>query len=139
MRSDAEPKSPTTLGAHRSPLCRWSWIAGALAGALLTPPTMFAAIVSGGGGHGHYEVARAAYPFAMLLTRLTQDHIGWLAVAAAAIELPLYGALLGSGAGAISRRWRPVTAIIAVVIISVVIAHWAAAVACFSGAVPNFS
>ncbi len=104
-------------------------VVGVVVGILATFPAVAAAMLSGGLGHGHYGAARMLFPIPMLLTRLTGDHIGVLAGGLALLQLPLYGAVL--------TWWRGRQMALATV--GVLLVHSAAALACFSGAVPNFS
>lgn len=104
-------------------------IAGVLIGCVVTVPAVGAAIVSGGVGHGHYTAARLLFPIPMLLTRLTDGHIGLLAGGLVLFQFPFCGGVLAWWSG---RRAAQAAGII-------VAAHAAAALACFAGAVPNFS
>ncbi len=100
-------------------------------GVAVTPVAFFLSIVSGGSGHGDYGAARLLYPYSMLLTRLTDNHIGWLALSVAMLQFPVYGAAMGIGASR-PRRLLGTCAIVAA-------GHASAAIACFSGLLPNFS
>ena len=104
-------------------------IAGGLAlGAIVALPALGAAILSAGAGHGDYAAARALFPAPMLLTRI-EGQIGLLTAGAALLQFPLYGALIGWS----RRRGSYAAAAIAASL------HLAAAVACFAGALPDFS
>ena len=97
-------------------------------GAVVAVPAIFLALMSAGAGHGDYVLARALFPAPMLLT-LVEGSIGQLAMTVGLLQFPAYGALLAwasSGANICRSSWPPPL-------------HLAAAVACFSGALPNFS
>lgn len=100
-------------------------------GALATVPAMFLSLLSGGLGHGHYTFARACYPYSMLLTRITDDYIGFPSVLLALLQLPLYGLVFAC----LGRQNPKRLAIIGLFAVS----HLVAAIACFSGVIPNFS
>ncbi len=104
-------------------------LVGMVLGAVLIYPAAMLAIISGGMGHGHYSAARALFPVPMLLTRLTENHIGVFVGGLALAQLPAYGGYLGWCW--VGRAWMPAAALL--------VAHLLAALACFSGAVPNFS
>ena len=109
---------------------RWGRIAaGVLLGTLVTYPAVFAAMLSGGTGHGHYVAARALFPVPMLLTLWTGNTFGPVSIALALGQFSLYGAVLGASRG------RGV--VVAGVIILAL--HLLAAWGCFAGLVPNFS
>ncbi|MEO7410079.1 MAG: hypothetical protein ABIU10_01985, partial [Sphingomicrobium sp.] len=103
------PQVEGTEPRGRDIAARPAWL-GALLGSLISAPALIGAIASAGAGHGDYVIARLAFPFPMLLTRLTGDIIGPLSIASAIAQLPLYGALIG---GCIARRrmW-PVAALL---------------------------
>lgn len=101
---------------------------GAALGLLFAVPALLAALLSTGAGHGDYSAARALFPVPMLLT-LLEGSIGPIARAAALLQFPLYGALLGW-----SRTRRSYGALIGVALL-----HLAAASACFAGLLPNYS
>lgn len=103
-------------------------LAGFALGALFTLPSLVAAAMSAGAGHGDYVAARALFPVAMLMT-LLEGRIGGFSIALALLQFPIYGGLLG-WAVARSRYWP------AVVAASV---HLIAATICFAGTLPNFS
>jgi hypothetical protein len=105
-------------------------IIGVAAGVLVTPAAVVLAVLSAGAGHGHYEAARALFPYTMLLTLLSGDTITLPLIALALVQFPLYGLALGLAAGKGRLAW-------ALLLLSA--AHAVAALACFSGAVPNFS
>jgi hypothetical protein len=101
---------------------------GASLGMLAALPALGIAVLSGGAGHGSYAAARALFPLPMLLT-LVEGSIGPLAGGAALIQFPLYGALFGWSH---SRKSYGALILLAVL-------HLAAAIACSSGLLPNFS
>jgi hypothetical protein len=103
------------------------WVA---AGVLVTPPAAGLAVLSGGAGHGHYEAARALFPYTMLLTRLTGDTVALPLLGLALVQFPLYGLALGLAAA----KGR-----LALALALRLAAHAIAAAVCFSGAIPNFS
>ncbi len=103
------------------------WVA---AGVLVTPPAAMLAVASAGAGHGHYEAARALFPYTMLLTRLTGDTVVLPLIGLALVQFPLYGVALGLAAG----KGR-----LALTLLALLAAHSVAVAACFSGAIPNFS
>lgn len=97
-------------------------------GLLIVVPTVMAAVVSGGGGHGDYVAARALFPASMLLT-LLYGSIGAISIAVGLLQFPIYGVLLG---WSIERRnYLPA--------VVVALAHIIAALVCFAGTLPNFS
>ena len=97
-------------------------------GALVALPAIFLALMSAGAGHGDYVLARALFPAPMLLT-LVEGSIGQLAMTVGLLQFPAYGALLAWAN--VRDKYLPV--------ILAASAHLAAAAACFSGALPNFS
>ena len=105
-------------------------ILGTIAGILLTPPTVWLAVISAGGGHGHYVLARLFFPYTMLLTRLANDTITYPLMALALLQFPLYGAVVGLAVA----KYRMAYAIVLLFVI-----HALAAVLCFSGLLGNFS
>lgn len=105
-------------------------IIGAGIGVLVTLVAAIPAVMSAGGGHGHYEFARVLFPFAMLLTRLTGDSITLPLILLGLLQFPLYGVVIGLA----STR-----TVGAVIVAMLIFAHAVAAVICFSGAIPNFS
>jgi hypothetical protein len=111
----------------------WAWWVWPLvlggAGALLTPPALFAAMLSGGMGHGHYVAARAFFPWPLLATHLTGESITGAVLLLAVIQLPLYGFAIGLGRG----RWR------LAMMLAVALLHGAGVYFCFSGSLPNFA
>ncbi|WP_157218713.1 hypothetical protein [Flavisphingomonas formosensis] len=102
-------------------------LCGAGIGTLMMGPAIFAAIMSGGAGHGSYIAARALFPFSMLLT-LLEGSIGPVSIAVGLLQFPLYGALIGWAVA--MRTTRPAV---------LIFVHLIAALACFSGLLPNFS
>ena len=69
----------------------------------MTPLAMMFAIVSGGGGHGHYLYAKLFYPFSLLGPHFLPDRrqqfaesitTPWIILAFA--QFPLYGWLIGA-------------------------------------------
>jgi hypothetical protein len=104
-----------------------AWL-GAGIGAIIAIPAIFAAIVSGGAGHGTYIVASVLFPFSMLLTRI-EGSIGPIGMAVGVLQLPLYGAVAGRAVAVQgSSYFLPLTTV-----------HLVAVIACFSGLLPNFS
>lgn len=98
-------------------------------GILVELPALVVAAISGGGGHGNYAAARGLFPLPMLLTLLENDSIGTLSISAGLLQFPIYGALLG---------WSMVrTDYVPAIMVTMV--HTIAAVACFTGTLPNFS
>lgn len=97
-------------------------------GALITAPAFLAAIASAGAGHGNYVAACVLYPFSMVLASL-EGAIGPLAIGAALLQLPIYGALIARTAA--SKGYQGILFLIAV--------HVVATLACFSGLSPQFS
>ena len=104
-------------------------VVGAVVGVLIELPALYAAIVSGGAGHGQYVAARALFPGPMVMTYYESDKIGLLSISLALVQFPFYGGLIG---WALARKAY-------VAIVAVVAIHLVAASLCFSGAVPNFS
>lgn len=104
-----------------------AWL-GAGIGAIMAIPAIFAAIASGGAGHGTYIAARVLFPFSMLLTRL-EGSIGLIGMAVGVLQLPLYGAVAGRAVAVRGNSlFLPLTTV-----------HLVAVLACFSGLLPNFS
>lgn len=101
---------------------------GIMLGMLAAWPAIGAAVVSAGAGHGDYVAARALFPVPMLLARV-EGSIGLFSVAAAIVQFPLYGGLLGG-----FLRGRACAA--AMLTASL---HIGAAIVCFAGASPDFS
>jgi hypothetical protein len=102
---------------------------GAVLGVLIGLPALYAAIVSSGGGHGHYVAARALFPVPMLMTFYQGDRIGLLSISLALVQFPFYGGVVG---WALARKAY-------VALVGLVAMHLVAAGLCFSGAVPNLS
>ena len=114
---DAEPQSVSR-----------AVVLGCALGTLFGLAAIWLAIASGGAGHGDYGFARALFPATMLLT-LVEGRIGQIGIAIALLQFPAYGGLVGWA----SARGRHLPVLV------VALAHLAAAVACFSGVIPNFS
>jgi hypothetical protein len=109
---------------------RWARaIIGAAIGVVVSIPTVFTGIASGGMGHGHYLTARALFPIPLLLARFNGGSVDGILIVAVLLQFPVYGAIIGWLRG--FRRLVGSLAIVAV--------HFCAAAACFSGAVPSFS
>lgn len=105
------------------------WVlTGAILGAALVIPALLIAIASAGAGHGDYVAARALFPIPMLFTNI-EGEIGIFSGGLALLQFPIYGMLFGW------IFWR--SSYVAGFLLAA--AHTAAAAACFSGAVPNFS
>lgn len=105
-------------------------VIGIAAGAMLTPPVILLAILSG--GHGDRGLARAIFPIPMLMMLLTQGTIGAPSIACALLQLPLYGAVAGwCDQMARVGVWRGL-AVLAIV-------HAIAVALCFSRMILNFS
>jgi hypothetical protein len=120
----------TPLPSHRSG-SKTAFIGGAI-GLAVTVPALAMAIASGGAGHGTYAAARLLYPIPMLLTRISGDEIGFLSSVIALLQFSIYGAVTGWHVGIRQPRSR-------IYLTALLLAHGAAALACFCGAVPNFS
>lgn len=100
---------------------------GAMAGGLLTLPSLFVAFLSSGGGHGDYQFARVLFPLPMLLT--FNVSINPLSLIAALAQCPVYGWIVSR---ALARsEWKLAAAALAL--------HAVAMILCFSGLLPNFS
>jgi len=102
---------------------------GSALGVVISFPALFAAVISGGAGHGDYAAARMLFPAPMLLTLLDHDTIGAFSIGIGLLQFPVYGALLGWSVA--RKNYLPAFA--------VTTAHIIAAVACFAGTLPNFS
>jgi hypothetical protein len=113
------------IRSHAAPI-----LIGAGLGILATLPAALLALASAGGGHGHYELARALFPFSMLLTPLAGDTITAPLIVLALVQFPLYGAAIGFAA---ANGRAGLVALILLVL------HGVAAALCFSGMIPNFS
>jgi hypothetical protein len=107
-------------------------IACFVAGLAVTPVAMFLAIASGGAGHGGYEFARLFFPYSMLLTLAAGDTITDPLIALAWAQFPVYGLVLAVAALSSMKTFRFAS-------IGIGALHAIAAIACFSGAIPNFS
>ena len=101
---------------------------GAGIGAVIAAPAILAASMSGGAGHGSYVAARVLFPLSMLLTRL-EGETGTVAMGAGLLQFPLYGALVGRTVAVKTGR----------AVFFAAAAHLVAALACFSGLLPDFS
>lgn len=112
----------------RRPGTFWA-VSGAVAGAAFTLPAGILAFLSSGAGHGHYEFARIFFPSAMLATHLTGDTITTSVATAIILQFPMYGAMIGFSLARRKLFW----------IIALIGVHLLAVIACFFGAVPNFS
>jgi hypothetical protein len=115
-------------GSDRSRPALGSILSGAALGLLLEIAALIASIASAGAGHGDYVAARALFPASMLLT-LVEGKIGMLSMAVALLQFPIYGGLLGWAR--VREIWLPVMVAGSL--------HLVAAIACFSGTLPNFS
>lgn len=107
---------------------RLGTLMGAGIGAIIAAPAILAAIMSAGAGHGSYAAARVLFPFSMMLTRFAGE-IGPAAMAAGLLQFPLYGALVGRTVAVKTDR----------VVFFAAAVHLVAALACFSGLLPDFS
>jgi hypothetical protein len=107
-------------------------IACFVASLVTTPGAMYLAIASSGGGHGGYEFARLFFPYSMLLTLATGDRITDPLIALAWAQFPVYGLALAVAALNSMKAFR-----FALIVIGAL--HVIAAIACFSGTIPNFS
>lgn len=74
---------------------RYSAFIGGLAGIVFTPLALWIALVSAGGGHGDYNLAKMLFPAQMLSTLLTTS-ISRFAIGTAFIQYPLAGVVAGS-------------------------------------------
>lgn len=102
---------------------------GLACGIVITLPALLLAVASAGAGHGDYVLARVLFPYTVLLARLAGDTITAPLIGIALSQFPAYGlacALYRPGV------WATGAAALAA-------AHAAAAIACFSGFLPNFS
>jgi hypothetical protein len=61
---------------------------------IATPICLFLAMLSGGGGHGNYFLAKILFPFTMLST-IFFDSITFPFVLLAILQFPLYGLIYG--------------------------------------------
>jgi hypothetical protein len=102
---------------------------GFASGLLVAIPAAMAAIASGHAGHGHYVAARGLFPAPMLMTLLEGKNVGSLSIAAALLQFPIYGVLLGWSVA--RKNFAPA--------IAIMLAHIITAIVCFAGALPNFS
>jgi len=103
-------------------------VVGAALGIVVAVPAIFLAVISGGAGHGDYVAARLLFPFSMLLTPI-EGSIGPVAICVGLLQFPLYGALIGRALA--SRTHQAFSLLMAV--------HSVAALACFTGLLPDFS
>lgn len=113
---------------------RRSWVAfsaivyGTVLGVIAEFAALVVTIASAGAGHGDYVLARALFPFSMLLT-LVEGSIGTLSMMVGLVQFPIYGALLVWAF--VRKAWLPAVAM--------VLLHLAAAITCFSGVLPYLS
>ena len=119
---------PVDITIPRSKSAAYAALVGFGLGVLLELPTIFAAIISGGAGHGDYIAARALFPSSMLLT-LLEGRIGEFSIGVALLQFPIYGMLLGWSI--VRRNYLPAIAVASL--------HVIAAIFCFAGTLPNFS
>lgn len=104
-----------------------TWL-GVGIGAIIAILAIFAAIVSGGAGHGTYIAASVLFPFSMLLARI-EGSIGPIGMTVGVLQFPLYGAVAGRAVAVRGNSYfLPLTTV-----------HLVAVLACFSGLLPNFS
>lgn len=96
--------------------------------AIINIPATFAAVVSGGAGHGAYIAARVLFPFAMLLTRLGGE-IGPVVIAVGLLQFPIYGLLVGRAVAL--QTATPFVLLTTALLFAVLI--------CFSVLLPGFS
>ena len=99
-------------------------VVGGILRVVVTPFAVIAAMISGGGGHGHYVAARVLYPLPILLAELLGGLTVPLIVFALA-QFPIYGVLGGS-------FWPKG-------LIWILAIHFIALAICFSGFVSGFS
>ena len=99
---------------------------------LITPVAIFLAWASAGAGHGDYVFARLFFPYSMLLTRTCGDQILGPLVVLAFGQFPAYGTLLAIATFRSVKSLRATS-------IGTAVVHLLAALACFSGLLPNFS
>jgi hypothetical protein len=104
-------------------------LAGSALGVVFEFPTLFAAVLSGGAGHGHYMAARALFPLPMLFSRL-EGEIGVVSILLTLFQFPMYGAMIGWVFSCTSKKK---------LLLLPAAVHLAALIACFSGALPDFS
>lgn len=105
------------------------WVVyGAALGVVVECLAVFAAMLSGGAGHGDYVAARLLFPVPMLLT-LVEGEIGTLVMFVGLVQFPVYGGLLGWAHA--RNRYLPVLAAGAL--------HGVATIGCFAGLLPYFS
>jgi hypothetical protein len=99
-------------------------LVGFLLGAIVTPVTLFLAIVSTGAGHGDYRFFAIFYPMQMLIMRWQAERpvvdLGAILLLAS-IQFPTYGALIGA-----MKDWR----LRALVVVLIGAIHSAALYAC---------
>jgi hypothetical protein len=105
---------------------------GAGVGTIVTFPALPFAVLSAGAGHGDYAAARLLFPIPMLMTLATGNSIGPASIVLAFTQFTIYGAVLGWSVAA-----SPFRLFVSGVVITLV--HTLAALACFRGAIPNFS
>ena len=100
-----------------------------LLGVLITPVAAVLAILSGGGGHGHYLFAKLFFPYSMLTTLATTS-ITTPAIVFALLQFPLYGGF--AGGMAVAGRSKQAILLIACL-------HLLAVMTCFVAPMSNFS
>jgi hypothetical protein len=101
-------------------------------GVVFAPIAILLAVASGGAGHGNYGFARLLFPYPMLLTLMAGGTITAPLIVLAWAQFPVYGAATGVAALKGMKTFRVVAAAIGIV-------HLIAVIACFSGAITNFS
>jgi hypothetical protein len=99
---------------------------GILMGVAFTPFAAFAAIVSAGGGHGNYTLAKILFPYSLFLTHVSGGIITQPLIALALVQFLLYGL-------AVSSFHAKRTAI------SILVAHSVCVCLCFAIPSPNVS
>jgi hypothetical protein len=95
----------------------------------VTPPFLWVAIASAGGGHSHYLGAKILFPFALLSARIFGSVFAPL-ILLALVQFPLYGLMLGNAN--LKRQFLPCIA-------SLLAIHTLAVAACFIFPGENFS
>jgi hypothetical protein len=96
---------------------------------VVTPPFLWVAIASVGGGHGHYLGAKILFPFALLSARILGSAFASL-ILLALVQFPLYGLMLGKAN--VKRQFLPCLATLLAI-------HTLATAACFIFSGENFS
>ena len=102
---------------------------GALLGVGVGFLALLAAVMSAGAGHGSYLAARALFPVPMLTSLVEGDTIGPVSLSLALAQFPALGIVFGYCQACDNRL--PIYVIIAIQLL--------AALAAFSGTIPNFS